>query len=366
MKKVNSKQITLVLTEQCNLNCVYCYENNKSTKKMEFETAQRILQHELTDHHKYDLVLLDLFGGEPFLNFDLMRSIVEYVDLLNIPNIKYKTTTNGTLIHGDKQKWLIANREKFQIGLSLDGKKETHNLNRSNSFDKIDLKFFLTYFPDSPIKMTISPQRLKHLFEDVVYCHDLGFKVNCNLAVGQNWGKDDSIRELEEQLMLLADYYLNHHNISPCSLLNESIVQIGLELPKVTTKWCGVGTHMHTYDVDGNCYPCHYFLPNSIGKDRSVASKNISFNEKFNPQLLDKKCQNCLIREGCPTCYGSNYLLSGNPYLKNDIYCRQVKTIMRARAYFKAKQWRQGLLKCSNSTEEQLLLKAILKIQRLS
>lgn len=360
-----SKQITLVLTEQCNLNCSYCYENNKSKKKMAWETAKNILDKELADSNEYGSVVVDLFGGEPFLNFDLMKQIVDYVKSLKIANTKFKTTTNGTLIHGDIQKWLIANRNRFSLGLSLDGQKETHDLNRSESFDSIDLDFFLNYFRDDPVKMTISPSRLNFLYEDVVFCHKKGFRVNCNLAAGQRWNIENGLRILETQLKLLIDYYLNNPQIRPCSLLDEEISQIGLDLPEVATKWCGVGTHMHTYDVEGNWYPCHYFLPNSIGKNKSNTAKRIDFKEKFDPYLLDERCRNCSIREGCPTCYGANYCLTGNPYRKDEVYCQQIKTIVKARAFFKAEQWRLNRLTDLNETEEHLLLEAILKIQKL-
>lgn len=60
------KQITLVITEQCNLDCAYCYENRKSFKKMDFGTAKKIIDKELTDEENYEEITIDLFGGEPF------------------------------------------------------------------------------------------------------------------------------------------------------------------------------------------------------------------------------------------------------------------------------------------------------------
>ena len=73
------KQITLVITEQCNLDCAYCYENHKSFKKMDFGTAKKIIDKELTDEENYEEITIDLFGGEPFLNIDLIQQISDYM-----------------------------------------------------------------------------------------------------------------------------------------------------------------------------------------------------------------------------------------------------------------------------------------------
>ena len=67
------KTITLLLTNSCNLNCIYCYEHNKAPESMSFETAKEILDSELIGRDMEVPVIIDLFGGEPFLNFELMK-----------------------------------------------------------------------------------------------------------------------------------------------------------------------------------------------------------------------------------------------------------------------------------------------------
>lgn len=154
------KTITITLTQSCNLKCSYCYENNKSPKAMTFNTAQQIIDKELQNKDKYTGFEIDLFGGEPFLQFELIKQITNYAcqELNDFPHTIF-LTTNGTLVHGDVQKWLIDHKDCVICGLSLDGTREMHNTNRSNSFDSIDIDFFAENYPMQDIKMTISREK---------------------------------------------------------------------------------------------------------------------------------------------------------------------------------------------------------------
>lgn len=69
----------LLLTEECNLNCVYCYEHFKSKRKMSFDTARSILDNFYSSSKPGDTVLIEVFGGEPFTNFELIKQIDDYV-----------------------------------------------------------------------------------------------------------------------------------------------------------------------------------------------------------------------------------------------------------------------------------------------
>ena len=107
MNKPDTKIIILTLTNQCNLNCVYCYEHNKELRTMPVETALEIVEREMTANDGSNFVCIYYFGGEPFLQFETIRQIHSY--------LKSKTwskgwfgfsTTNGTLVHDEIQDWL--------------------------------------------------------------------------------------------------------------------------------------------------------------------------------------------------------------------------------------------------------------------
>lgn len=76
----NFRQITLIITENCNLNCTYCYEKHKENSYMTFETAKKIIDKEFEEVSDKDFIQVEFFGGEPFLNFDLIKEVVEYVN----------------------------------------------------------------------------------------------------------------------------------------------------------------------------------------------------------------------------------------------------------------------------------------------
>lgn len=356
------RSVTLTLTTRCNLNCIYCYENNKSNRSMPIDVAKRILDERFKDLGDGKLYI-ELFGGEPFLEFNLIKELYDYIDgnYFDKDWIMF-ATTNGTLVHGDVQKWL-GEHKRMICGLSLDGDKTMHDLNRSYSFDMIDLDFFRRQYPEQKIKMTISQATLPMLARGVIFAHEAGFKINCNLAFGIEWDNPDNMGILEEQLNQLIEYYLEHPDIEPCSILNNPIG--GAALTKKTPyvrKWCGTGTDMRAYYVDGSAYPCQFFMPISAGEEKARPIDSITFKKEIPMEEIDEKCRDCIAIDICPTCYGSNYVSTGNIYSKDDNYCKLMKIILKARSYFKAFQWKRGLLKL-DERQEQALLKSIVLIQ---
>ena len=146
----DQKKIMILLTEACNLNCIYCYEHYKNPRKMDFSVAKKILDDFFATTKSGDTVLIEVFGGEVFLNFELVKQIDDYViNKYSDRKIFFETTTNGTLIHGELQEWLFDRKDRYMISLSLDGTKEMHDKNRpylsgKGSYDSIDIDFFLS------------------------------------------------------------------------------------------------------------------------------------------------------------------------------------------------------------------------------
>lgn len=363
MIEKKTRTVTITLTQACNLACTYCYEQHKSAKKMSFATAKQIIDKELSNSSGVDEFEFDLFGGEPFLEFDLLKQITEYIceKKGDIPCTVF-ATTNGTLVHGEVQDWLKKHECCFVCGLSLDGTRDMHNKNRSNSYDDIDLEFFARQYPNQDIKMTISKETLPQLAEGVIDMHNKGFLVSCNLAYEIDWSDPENAIILDRELHKLIEYYLNNPNVEPCSMLEMSIENVGLdENPAV--RYCGAGKYMCSYDVEGFKYPCQFFMPLSLGEERANAASDIVLPGDYLPEdMLDPKCQGCVIRSVCPNCFGANYASTGSIYKRDDNMCRLTKIMIKARSYFKAKQWELGQLK-EGSDNLQTLLRAIIKIQ---
>lgn len=357
------KTITLTLTESCNLKCIYCYEKHKKNCSMSFETAKKILKNEIEKNKDKKTIIIDFFGGEPFLEFELIKQIYEWTkENYHDMGILFFATTNGTLVHGEIKEWL-KERRNFVCGLSLDGTKEMHDFNRTNSFDLIDKDFFLKQYSNQAVKMTVSSESLKTLADGVIYCHSLGFNVHCNLAYGIDWSSTENVTILERELKKLIEFYLEHNDIQPCPMLSMFVIPQSNDIPYVK-KWCGAGTMMSTYDINGKAYPCQFFMPVSVGEEKAECSNQIKFLDKQPINDLDEKCRTCPAVTGCPTCYGANYCATGDIYKKDENMCKLTKIMMRASAYFQAQLWKRGLLKL-DIIEEQMLLRSISYLQKL-
>ena len=154
MNRPETKVIILTLTNRCNLSCVYCYEHNKELRSMPLETALDIVQREMTMQDGSDFVCVYYFGGEPFLEFENIRKIHDFLGSREWPKGWFCfSTTNGTLVHEEQQKWLLEHDDSIEVYVSLDGTKQMHDTNRSGSFDRIDTEFFAKHYPFA--KMTI-------------------------------------------------------------------------------------------------------------------------------------------------------------------------------------------------------------------
>ncbi len=203
-----------------------------------------------------------------------------------------------------------------------------HNLNRSQSFDRIDVDFFVRNWPDQPVKMTVSDITIGHLAEGVTHLHELGIQIQCNLAQGVDWSEPEHLGTLAAELDKLISFYTENPAVAPCDLLTMHLASVGgicregRELSGIgeheSRKWCGIGTDLVAVDVDGREYPCHLFLPFAAG-DRSETFRNADFADCRS--LLDPRCRECILLPVCPTCYGMSLLRRGNAAERDEPLC---------------------------------------------
>lgn len=142
-RKLNEKisyyipQLLLNTTEDCNLRCEYCiysgkYEKSRehnSKNDMTWKTAKKAVNYFFKHNKKASQKSIAFYGGEPLLNFKIIRDIVDYTSSIDT-NVIYAITTNGTLLEGKILEYLVNNN--FKITISLDGPKEIHDKNRKN------------------------------------------------------------------------------------------------------------------------------------------------------------------------------------------------------------------------------------------
>ena len=326
--KAKRRSVQITITENCNLNCVYCYEKQKDLRVMPLEMVKQIMTGafaEVEKSDKWDEIEFDFHGGEVALVFGTLKAACEWLwsEKRPKPYICF-ATTNGTLIHGEIKRWFCQNKNRFHLGMSLDGTPEMQNVNRSDSYDKIDFEFFRRSWPKQGVKMTISPQTLPTLADGIKHIIGLRFELSSNLAYGVTW--DESLIPVyKNQLFELAKFYLDNPELALPNLLSMSMRITGLynlkpERREERHKWCGSGDAMVCYGVDGCKYPCQVFMPSTHDGEQENLFEKFDFADCTN--FEDEECAECVIKDACPACYGHNYIATGSLFKRPKDMCK--------------------------------------------
>ena len=333
-KKNKSRSIYITTNVACNLRCIYCYEKDKdSLESFDLDAAIYLLSSTLTCKTELGTII-NFHGGEPFLSYLKIRQLCEWAWSQKFPEkFLFFATTNGTLIHGEIKNWLEKNKDRFILGLSLDGTRQMHNINRTNSFNLIDLDFFAKTWPQQGVKMTISPMTIGNLAEGVIFAHEKGFKeISANLAEMTDWSNPIYLNQYRTELSKLTDYYLKHPEIKKCSLFE---VNFGSIMNTEHKRWCGIGNEIEALDVDGSAHPCHLFFESVCGKDKSQLASHVDFS---NPEtFISDECRDCPILNVCPTCAGANYIARGDVAKRDMSLCEftKIRIAEVAKFYYK-------------------------------
>lgn len=312
----------LMVTHGCNLNCTYCYEKFKNgAKQMDISLAKEIISKEIEivkADERFKELEVDFMGGEPLLRFDLIKEVMEWMEqTCDIPYVGF-ATTNGTLLNSEMKEWFRAHKDTTCLGASYDGVGgNAQRINRGETATQVDLDFFRETWPFQGFKMTISKDSLPYVFDSLVAAALQGDNVESSMAQGVDWDVDDAIL-FHEQLQKLSAFYLEHPEYKPSNLLTRPLSGIGNKTEH-QIKFCGSGTYMATYDVDGTLYGCHMFTPLVLG---NRALKHADFTGWDNDQAVtDPACRRCGMMNWCPTCIGFNLKDRGAVHLHDHRWC---------------------------------------------
>lgn len=369
-----AKNITFIVTKDCQLACKYCYLVGKNEKeRMSWETAKAAIDYILDREKEFpqESVVWDFIGGEPFLEIDLIDKICDYIKTqLYLRNhhwfnsYRFSFSTNGINYDNEKvQEFIRKNSTHLSIGITIDGTRRKHDLNRiwkgegpeKGSYDDVvrNIPLWLKQFPGSGTKVTISSADIPYIKESVLHLYDLGIQeVNINVVFEDVWEEGDD-KLFENQLMELADAIIDggwYENYS-CSFYSENI---GKPLdPKFDNQnWCGAGM-MLAVDAGGNFYPCTRFAAYSLRSKKPLIIGNVHDGidqDKLRPFLtLDRltqspqKCIDCEVASGCAWCQGENYdaAQTDTIYERSTAICKMHKARVRANNYYWNKLYRK-------------------------
>lgn len=367
-----AKNITFIVTKDCQLACKYCYLVGKNEKeRMPWEVAKKsidyILDHE--DEFREESVVWDFIGGEPFLEIDLIDQICDYLKTEMFKrnhhwfnSYRFNFSTNGINYNSDKvQDFIRKNREHLSIGITIDGTEVKHDLNRiykgtgKGSYKSVvrNIPLWLEQFPGSGTKVTISSPDIPYIKESVLHLYSLGIKeVNINCVFENVW-KDGDDQLFEDQLMQLADTIIDedYYKDYACSFFSENMGK-PLDCVLQNQNWCGAG-RMLAVDAEGNFYPCTRFAQYSLREKKAWIIGNINDGidkNKLRPFLvLDRysqstqECIDCEVAEGCAWCQGENYDAAGTStiYQRSTAICKMHKARVRANNYYWNKLFRK-------------------------
>lgn len=362
-----AKNITFIVTKDCQLACKYCYLVGKNEKgRMPWEVAKAavdyILSHE--EDFKEESVVWDFIGGEPFLEIDLIDKICDYIKTEMFKrnhhwfnSYRFSFSTNGINYDSEKvQRFIKKNREHISIGITIDGTKKKHDLNRiwkgdgpeKGSYADVvrNIPLWLSQFPNAATKVTISSADIPYIKESVLHLYSLGIhEVNINVVFEDVWKEGDN-ELFEEQLTDLADAIIDggYYTDYACSFFSE-IIGKPLDPVNDNQNWCGAG-RMLAVDANGVFYPCTRFAAYSLRSKKPIIIGNVTDGidqNKLRPFLtLDRltqspqKCIDCEVASGCAWCQGENYDAADTDtvYQRSTAICKMHKARVRANNYY--------------------------------
>lgn len=369
----SSKNITFIVTKDCQLACKYCYLVGKNDKeRMSWDVAKKAIDFILNNTTEFneDSVIWDFIGGEPFLEIELIDKICDYIKTEMYKkghhwfnSYRFSFSTNGINYDSEKvQKFIAKNHSHLSIGITIDGTKQKHDLNRiwkgvkeKGSYDDVvkNIPLWLSQFPNAGTKVTISSDDIPCIAESVMHLYSIGIhEVNINVVFEDVWKQDDD-KLFEEQLLILADKIIDegYYRDYACSFFNE---HIGKPLEPIydNGNWCGAGK-MLAIDASGNFYPCTRFAKYSLRTKKPIIIGNVEIGVNHNllrPFLsLDRytqslpECFNCEVANGCGWCQGENYDAADTPtvFQRATAICKMHKARVRANNYYWNKLYRK-------------------------
>lgn len=359
-RKTVVKALCLHIAHDCNLACQYCFaeegEYHGRRALMSFEVGKKALDFLIANSGNRRNLEVDFFGGEPLMNWEVVKQLVEYgrsKEKEYNKNFRFTMTTNGVLLNDEIMDY--CNREMSNVVLSLDGRKEVNDKMRpfrggKGSYDLIVPKFqkFAEMRGDRDyyVRGTFTRHNLD-FSKDVTEFADLGFRSMSIEPVVAKPEEEYAIREedlpqIMEEYDHLAEEYIKrkkegrgfnffHFNID----LNQG--------PCVAKRLsgCGSGTEYLAVTPWGDLYPCHQFVGQEeflLGNvDTGVTNERIRDEFKLCNVYAKDKCRDCFARFYCSGgCAANSYNFHGSITDAYDIGCAMQKKRIECAIMIKA------------------------------
>ena len=354
------KALCLHIAHDCNLACQYCFaeegEYHGRRALMSFEVGKKALDFLIANSGNRRNLEVDFFGGEPLMNWQVVKDLVAYgrgQEKLHDKNFRFTLTTNGVLLNDEIMEF--CNKEMANVVLSIDGRKEVHDKMRpfrkgAGSYDLIVPKFrkfaesrhqdkyyvrgtFTHYNPD--------------FSADVLHLADLGFKqISVEPVVAEPKEpyaitEEDLPQLFEEYDKLAAEMVRRHKEGDDFNFFHFMIDLEGGPCVAKRLSGCGSGTEYLAVTPWGDFYPCHQFVGNEkflLGNvDEGIKNTEIRDEFKCCNVYAKEKCRKCFARFYCSGgCAANAYNFSGDICGAYDIGCELQKKRIECAIMIKA------------------------------
>ncbi len=319
------KAMCLNVSHNCNLNCEYCFADGgtytKERKNMPLDVALKAIDFLVEHSGKRRNLEVDFFGGEPLLNFDVVKKTVAYARSIEKSagkNFRFTITTNAVLLNDDVTEF--CNKEMYNVVVSIDGRKDVHNCVRKtvggkDSFDVV-LKNALRFREkrgDRQYYIRGTYTALNTDFAaDVLFLNDAGFDcISVEPVVLPESNRlalrPEHTETLIKQYDILADEYMRRRGTEKEFLFFHFMLNLNegpCEAKRLTG--CGAGCEYVAVSPDGNIYPCHQF----DGNDDFIIGNVVS--GRFDDEIPKRFAAcNVTTKEECTNCWAKYYCSGG-------------------------------------------------------
>lgn len=339
------KALCLHVAHTCNLNCEYCFaaqgKYHGQSALMPFEVAKQAIDFLVANSGTRRNLEVDFFGGEPLMNFQVVKDLVAYgrsQEKEHNKNFRFTLTTNGVLLNDEVMEF--ANKEMANVVLSVDGRKEIHDYmrptrNGKGSYDLIIDKFKkmaeMRNQTNYYVRGTFTHHNLD-FSKDVLHLADMGFKqISAEPVVAQP-EQDYAITEedlpklFEEYDLLAKEMVKRERNGNGFNFFHFMIDMTGGPCLYKRLSGCGSGTEYLAVTPWGDLYPCHQFVGMEEFKlgnvDTGIEKTELVDEFKLCNVYAKDKCKECFARFYCSGgCAANSYNFHGNLLDAYDIGC---------------------------------------------
>lgn len=357
-RKTVVKALCLHIAHDCNLACRYCFaeegEYHGRRALMSFEVGKKALDFLIANSGNRRNLEVDFFGGEPLMNWQVVKDLVAYgreQEKLHDKHFRFTLTTNGVLLNDEVQEFV--NREMDNVVLSLDGRKEVNDRmrpfrNGKGSYDLIVPKFQKLAESRNQEKYYVRGTFTRNnldFSQDVLHFAELGFRqISIEPVVGE---ETDPYAIREEDLPVIFEEYDRLAKIMvdrERNGFNFFHFMIDLEGGPCVSKrlsGCGSGTEYLAVTPWGDLYPCHQFVGQEeflMGNvDEGIVKPQIAEEFRGCSVYSKESCRKCFARYYCSGgCMANAYKFHGNINDTYEISCEMERKRVECAIMIKA------------------------------